>query len=350
MPNPAENKYAHFSESDFINDPYFQDWIISSRTETEHFWTEFLTAHPQKKETIEAARRFLQAVRFEEEVPDDNHIHERYLQHLEQVRTKKQAKILWFNVRAIRKLAAVAALVAGIFVAASIVLKTINARVERVIVATKFGEIKKVLLPDGSNILLNGHSTVRFTNNWNSKVPREIWVKGEAFLDVKHLNENTGDIKPFERFLVHGEGFTIEVLGTSFDIRQRRGKTEVVLETGKIKLILKDTSMPIIMVPGDVVSYSHATKSFMKSTTIARNYSAWKERKLLLTDPTLEEIKNYLEDNYGKKIVIENNAIRNKKIEGIIELNNLDDALFIISTVLNARIERKNGEILINSK
>lgn len=350
MHNSLENNYFNFTETDFINDPYFQEWVINSTEKIEHFWNKFLITYPEKKKTIDAARRFLQNVSFEEEVPDDTYIHERYLQHLNQVQIKKQAKIFKLNVKSIRKFAAVAALVAGVIIAASIVFNTKKTPLEKVVVATMFGEIKKVSLPDGSNIVLNAHSTVTFSNDWNGNKAREIWLNGEAFIDVKHLNNNKSVVKPFERFIVHGEGFTIEVLGTSFDIRQRRGKTEVVLETGKIKLTLKDSASPIIMFPGDIVSYIPITKSVIKSKTVPENYSGWKEKKLLLNNPTLEEIAGYLEDNYGKKIVIENKKIKNKKIEGVIELNNLNDALFIISTVLNTDIERKNDLILIKSK
>ncbi|MDQ6813792.1 MAG: FecR domain-containing protein [Bacteroidota bacterium] len=345
-----QNNYIDFTENDFINDPFFQDWIINSSEEIDGFWNRFITLHPAKKGTIEAAKRFLKGVSFEEEAPADSYIHQRYLQHLSQVHEKKQASTFRVGVRSIRKFTAVAAVLAIVIIGAYIIFNTTNVRTEKVMVATKFGEIKKVQLPDGSNILLNANSTVIFNNNWSVNIPREVWLKGEAFIEVKHLNNNQTGIKPFERFLVHGEGFTIEVLGTSFDIRQRRGKMEVVLETGKIKMTLKDSSPPITMLPGDIVSYRPATKSLIKSTTVPQDYSAWKERKLLLNNPTLQEITNYLEDNYGKKIVIEDKTIRSKKIEGIIELTNLNDALFIISTVLNTRIERKNNEILIKSR
>ncbi|HSU52091.1 MAG TPA: FecR domain-containing protein [Segetibacter sp.] len=350
MPQFSENQFLNFNEQDFINDPFFQDWIIHPTPETDLFWMNFLKTHPEKSQTIGAARYFLQNVHFEEEQLDDSYVHQLYLEHLRQVQSDKKRAVRWLNAKVIQRLVAVAAILVGVVLVISILFPANRGSLEKVMVATKFGEIKKVSLPDGTDIVLNAHSSVSFSKNWDGKKPREIWLNGEAFINVAHLNDGKGDIKPFERFLVYGEGFTIEVLGTSFDIRQRRGKTEVVLQTGKIKLTLKDSDSTIFMLPGDIVSYVPAEEKVVKSKTIPENYSGWKEKKLLLNNPTLEEIAHYLEDNYGKKIIIEDQKIRKKKIEGLIPLDNLNDALFIVSTVLNTNIEQKNSEILIRSK
>jgi transmembrane sensor len=350
MQHSLENKYSDFSETDYINDLYFQSWIIHPTEAVDVFWNSYMHAHPEKTKTIEAAKAFLQNIRFAEDVPDDNHIHQLYLQHLDQVSAQKAGRSLSGYLKATWKFAAIAAVVTGMILFLATVFDTRKSAATQVVVATNFGEIKKVVLPDGSIIVLNGHSSVRFSNDWQEGAEREIWLNGEAFLDVKRTENKGSNGTSYEKFFVRGEGYTIEVLGTAFDVRQRRGKTEVVLQTGKIKLTLKDRQEPIILLPGDFVSYVPARKSIEKSTTVAENYSGWKEKKLQLNNPTLEEITNYLEDNYGKEIIIDTPAIKNKKIEGIIELSNLDDALFIISTVLNTDIERKGDRITIKSK
>ena len=104
------------------------------------------------------------------------------------------------------------------------------------------------------------------------------------------------------------------------------------------------------MMPGDMVTYNPAAKKFVETTTIPEDYTAWKEKKLMLNDPTLAQIINYLEDNYGKKIIVEDTALEKRKIEGPILLNNLDDALFIISTVLNTDIEQKDSLLFIRPR
>ena len=345
-----ENMYQNFSEADLMNDPFFQDLIINQTEETEQFWQNFLETHPQKQTSIETARLFLQEITFEEEIPDDSRIHDLYLQHLAQVKPNKKSVVIRFF-KTYRKLASVAAAIAGIIVLLSVVLwLNTKSSMEQMIVATRFGEIKNVQLPDGSTIVLNANSSIAFSKNWQPDSAREVWLEGEGFFSVNHLNKDGKDIKANERFIVHGAGFTIEVLGTSFDVRQRRGKTEVMLQTGKIMLTVGNNSSPVVLSPGDLVSYTIQSNTIVKSNTVPENYSGWKEKKLQLHDPTLEEIARYLEDNYGKQIIIQDTKLRMRKIEGVIQLNNLDDALFIISTVLNTNIEKQEARFIITPK
>ena len=178
-----------------------------------------------------------------------------------------------------------------------------------------------------------------------------MWLEGEAFFDVKHLNYNAKHIQPYERFIVHTKDLVVEVLGTSFNIRQRRGKTEVVLQTGKISISFNDKKHDgIMMSPGDIVTYNPTAEELLRTTTIPENYTAWRERKLLLNNPTVNEIVQYLEDNYGKKIVLDETQLGTRRIEGPILINNLDDALFILSTVLNVDIIKQDTTLFIRPR
>ncbi len=104
------------------------------------------------------------------------------------------------------------------------------------------------------------------------------------------------------------------------------------------------------MKPGDILAYSPAENKVVTETTSAEDFSAWKEKKLILNDPTAAEIVEYLEDNFGKKIILQNAELGKRKIEGPILLTNLGDALFILSTVLNTEIIRKDNTIIIRPR
>jgi ferric-dicitrate binding protein FerR (iron transport regulator) len=148
--------------------------------------------------------------------------------------------------------------------------------------------------------------------------------------------------------VVHTKDLDVEVLGTSFNVRQRRGKTEVVLQTGKIKVTFNDDHRKdIIMKPGDLVSYNPSVNNINRTSAVPENYTAWKENKLLLNNPTVSEIAAYLEDQFGKKIILQDPQLGERKIEGPILLTNLDDALFILSTVLTADVVRKDSSTVI---
>jgi ferric-dicitrate binding protein FerR (iron transport regulator) len=220
-----------------------------------------------------------------------------------------------------------------------------------VLVQTEYGNLKSIVLPDSSSVMLNGNSTIRFNETWRKDKTREVWLEGEAFFDIRHINKNFSQIEIYERFIVHTKDLTVEVLGTSFNIRQRRGKTEVVLQSGKIKVaFIKGKKEEIELKPGDRITYDAAEDKLLKGTTNAENASAWKVKKLLLDDPTIDEVIEYLEDVFGKKIVLANAELGKRKLEGPIQLTTLDDALFVLSTVLNAEIIKKDSTIIIRSR
>ncbi len=345
------SEYQHFTEHDFIADPLFQDWVMRPNKEINSFWESFFEKYPDKKDMGSIAIQFLKSISFKEDTPDESIIKASFARHLDSIREKRTANIVAIPKRTKRlPVVWLAAGLTGLLVivsALSIFYKNAN----QVQVTTDYSKIRNITLQDSSRVVLNANSTVRFSKNWKEEDKREIWLDGEAFFDVRHINKNTANIKTNERFIVHTNDLTIEVLGTSFNVRNRRGKTEVVLERGKIKVTFKDSKRQhIVMQPGDFISYNTTTDELISSHIAAADYSAWREKKLILIDPKVSEIIRYLEDNFGYKISLEGEGLSEKRIEGPILINNLDDALFVLSTVLNAEIVRKDLTIIIRAR
>ena len=90
---------------------------------------------------------------------------------------------------------------------------------------TVYGQKEKVILPDGSYVLLNAGSSIAFdAGNWENE--RKIELKGEAFFEV---------IKG-SQFVVNSNHGSVTVLGTSFNIIDREGRFQVACKTGKVKV------------------------------------------------------------------------------------------------------------------
>ena len=120
MDNFSDKSYQDFDESDFISDPYFQEWVIRPTEENEQFWNTFLQSYPEKREAIENARLLLKNLRFEEEFPEEDHIRNRFAEHLKAMESSKGAKVVSFNSRVVRRMLRIAAVVGGIAILASI--------------------------------------------------------------------------------------------------------------------------------------------------------------------------------------------------------------------------------------
>lgn len=95
-------------------------------------------------------------------------------------------------------------------------------------VVTQYAENKEVVLPDNSEITLNAASKVSYdAKNWDKK--RSIKLKGEAFFKVAKG----------KRFTVATEDGTVAVLGTQFNVENRKGFFEVTCFEGLVSVTYK---------------------------------------------------------------------------------------------------------------
>ena len=346
MEKPAHKHYEHFGSGDLICDPFFQDWVLDADEQQHLFWQEFMEVFPHKKTEVETARDFLQHLAFREKFPEPERVESAYHRHLQQLAAAADEELKRKRRINIMRWAAAAAVI-GI-VAVTLLFEGGFGGREKANEITGLGMKKQVTLPDGSTVVLNANSSVSYGKEWSVGQPREVWLKGEGYFDVKKTSES---ITPGQKFLVHTGALTVEVLGTRFDIRERRGVTEVVLEEGKIALsFLNKAHRGIRMVPGQMVVYDPQKGIKEIDTTNAVHYTAWKKNKLILRNPTVAEIALYLEDNFGYKIALEKEEMASKKIEGPILYDNLNDVLFILSTVLHTEVIRKDSTIILRPR
>ena len=100
-------------------------------------------------------------------------------------------------------------------------------------------QTQEVELPCGSIVYLNADSRVTYSEkSWNES--RDIQLVGEAFFEVEKGS----------RFTVTTEWGSVEVLGTSFNVRARNGRMEVVCKTGKVKVTSANGKSSETITPG----------------------------------------------------------------------------------------------------
>lgn len=95
-----------------------------------------------------------------------------------------------------------------------------------VTVSTLAGEQKRIELPDASIVMINASSEIQYNpDRWENE--RLVLLNGEAFFDVEKGST----------FRVSSPGGTVSVLGTEFNIRQRKGQFEVDCFEGSVEVI-----------------------------------------------------------------------------------------------------------------
>lgn len=213
-------------------------------------------------------------------------------------------------------------------------------------VSTSIAQTREVLLPDSSEVILNADSRIRYKKNWD-KGEREIWIQGEAFFTVRHLQND-------KKFTVYANGIKVEVLGTEFMVNNRKEKTKVILNSGKVNLVMEGTAkapQEMEMKPGDLVEYSATRASLDQKVVNPDTYLSWINNELAFEETSLQEMISILEDHYGYTIRtnLKDDKILNKKFTGTVPVAQINIMLAGLSRSHNLDIRKKGTVITIDS-
>jgi ferric-dicitrate binding protein FerR (iron transport regulator) len=207
--------------------------------------------------------------------------------------------------------------------------------------STAYGMTKNIMLEDGSEVTLNANSTLKVSRNIASSEIREVWIDGEAFFAIAKRPDHV-------RFQVHTDNLNVEVLGTKFNVNNRRGHTEVVLTEGSVKLTsyVANENRILFMKPGDYVSLSETDTSFKQKVVVPDNYADWQSNQLVFVDTPLRVVAERIEDYYGVTIEIPDQRIAERELTGTLPNNDLGIVLRSLTTSHNLKIKRDEERII----
>lgn len=343
-----EKNYINYTADDFIADEFFQQWALKPNEESNRFWIEWLKKNSIKQTEVKLALSFIHHVQIKTIAPSARQVEESLEKNLSAIRLletpkKRTAKTVSIRTRLYWLAASVIILLAG---AATFFM--IQEHPVTIALSTGDNEIRTVELPDGSVVILNGNSSIAYSNDLLSSTKREIWLEGEAFFNVKHI-ETAGEAA--HRFIVHSGDLNVEVLGTTFNIKNIASFTNVSLNTGKIKIDLNDQpGTAIYLQPGDFVQYSADQKRILKKLVKPELYSVWKEEKLTLDNVPLSEIAILIQDIYGYKVEMKNSHLAENKISGTLRLKDEKTFFETLEFALGITIVKKDSVLIFQQK
>lgn len=207
---------------------------------------------------------------------------------------------------------------------------------------TSYGEHLTVALPDNSVVVINGNSTLRYNPSWTKDEDREVWIEGEGFFDVTHTIND-------QKFIVHTrDNMDVQVLGTKFNVKIRRGKTEVMLQEGKVRLDVgeSESAETMTLKPGELATLKDS--KLMKVKVRPAEYASWKEHKLFFNQTPLREVANILEDTYGIQVVFESEEIADRKLSGEISSDKATDILKAIKESFDISIAHEGSQVVFH--
>lgn len=217
------------------------------------------------------------------------------------------------------------------------------------VIVDKGGKANTVLLSDGSIIVLNSSTKLRYPTNFDVS-ERVVQLDGEAYFEVAADKE-----KPF---IVKLKKQQIRVLGTKFNIEaySQESYTVTTLMSGSVsvqrlndngepvdELLLQPDQKVIIDDVSGVVSLKNIDSSLSKS---------WIQGECKFKDETLWMITRRLGNHYGVAIHIEDSTLRNIRYTGtfqfaqglreVLDVINYENQLTFNQTGDNIYIKRKS--------
>jgi ferric-dicitrate binding protein FerR (iron transport regulator) len=332
--------YKDFSVEAFLLDETFLDWIKTPTEEKDLFWEQFLKAYPEKRTDLETAKLLAGKLDFMSHQPASDSADRIWKRILEE---SKKGRVVSFS----RNLWWAAAAVLIFIIAGSIWL--VNQR-NWTTVQTALGQIKNIELPDGSHVVLNANSMLKYKKEWSHRMIREVWIDGAGFLEVVHKNKAGMPVQPSERFIVHLKNMNVEVLGTTFTVTSRRNLEQVVLETGSVKVTQKGADSSIYLRPGELAQYSVEKKTLYKREANAAELITLKDNRFKFNNTPLSEIEQLIEDTYGYQVVITDTILLERKLSGTLSSQNKEVLFRALETMLDVKITLSGQTVTISYK
>jgi ferric-dicitrate binding protein FerR (iron transport regulator) len=345
-------KYSDYTLSDLVTDEDFQQWVKNPDAASDAFWQDWLVRYPEKEAYVQQARTLLSAIDFAKtplaEIDQAGMLKNIFAR----IQEEPASMPLYPGDRnRWRRWMSVAAMLVGLLTT-GVVYYTAFRPGRMITYTTDYGDSQTITLPDGSLVTLNAHSTLRSAAQWKPDQPREVWLDGEAFFDVqKKARATDAPVLPSNRFVVHTRDLHIEVLGTQFNVNNRRTTTRVVLNSGKISLHRSATSTTpdLIMEPSELVEYSESSRQLVKRKVNPEVYSSWVDKKLVFNETPLGEIAQLLEDNYGLKLEFGTEQLARRKFTGSVATDDPELLLTAIATSFQLKINRRDNIVQITN-
>lgn len=207
--------------------------------------------------------------------------------------------------------------------------------------STPRGRKFRMTLDDGSFVHMNSVSTIVYPNKFADD-NREIQIEGEAYFDI-HREET----RPF---IVKVKDYSVEVLGTSFNIEAYEGEDEfsITVEAGTVKVNLGENGKNSTLLEKDQKLTHDPTTNVTEIIDVKSDMEmAWRNGILRFDSTPMVKVEKTIERWYGIDLVIDNSNLYKKTFTGIHKNENLKSVIETLTYATGTGYTIKNNSIII---
>jgi transmembrane sensor len=214
-------------------------------------------------------------------------------------------------------------------------------------ISGRSGAHTSVMLPDGSQVILNGTSELTYDKNNFNASERAIRFEGEAFFDIARNPE-----KPFR---IDTRDVTVEVLGTSFNVRaiEQEINSTVYVVAGKVKVSNSEFRQEVSLLPGETGTFNQQTATLVKLGAEAENTNAlsWRDKRLVFKGTPLHQVVESMEHYFDIRIGIEGDKLRDCRFTSNFDNPTLEEVVEALTVSLDLKFDRNdNGTYTVSGK
>ena len=209
----------------------------------------------------------------------------------------------------------------------------------RTIYETDAGELKTLVLYDGTKVILNVASTLKVPKDFGEE-NRSIALNGEAYFEVTKDSLNP--------FIVRTNESVTTVLGTKFNLSAYRDETNTLtLDEGIVLFYDKanESDSGTLLIPEEQATLDKGTLT--KKTVDPSIHRAWVQKKLVFEDQSFPSVVRDLERFYGIDIEVKKQGLNNRKYNGTHTDPPLESLLEDMGFVFKFEFRKEGNTILI---
>lgn len=379
----------------FVENREFVRWVIHPDEQSDAYWKEYLSVHPDEMQPAETARYLISQLRSKKEDINEDTATRLYSEIVCNLSKKKQGTRS--HLHSLLKYAAVAAVffIGGFFSYYQISRNSVNTSIPQVSELNNMDEARLILSDgkyislnekesvidyhNGKSIVINNHDTIQTDKkttvpelnqlvipygknssltladgtvvhlNSGSRLTypdffsgktREVVLFGEAFFDVAP----DADMP----FIVRTNEINVEALGTRFNVSAYPSDNmiETVLVEGMVKVIVNNNKVinkEYVLHPNELASFNRETLATEVKPVDIANFVSWHEGFLNFESIDLSRIVKRIERYYDINIRLDNPMVGQLKISGKLKLKeDKDNILKVVACTASLEVLKIN--------
>ena len=208
--------------------------------------------------------------------------------------------------------------------------------------------IRRITLPDGSQVCLNMNSRLEFDPEQFNQKERLLKLSGEGYFEVVPSIKPGTDSTRIP-FIVETGSLRTRVLGTAFNIEAYAHESEVrvSLVHGKIALDDTATDRTTILSPNHSLRYSKQTQSWEVLPVEAASVALWTQGYLVFNEVPLKEAIRRISERYRVAIECDEALVQNKRITASFQHSTWPTVLTNILFVHNLNYKKVGEKVMI---